>query len=341
MTDKVKAREVFSGLLLDESSAESNLLPTAVKGSECLLDTEGYFIGISTHLKQLRKFVAAQAASQRPVQLCGEAGLQPQHVARMIHQLSGKPQHSFQVVNAQAYTATALYELFYAPGGLVATCQTGTIFLTEAAELPLSLFYRFAIPAEPQPQQARHHSAAGPRLILAVTEPWTKQTRLRDSFEHPLAALQPAVFKLKPLRERSEDLPYLITYLADRIASRLHKGKHHISTDVMTLLTAYDWGGNLDELESVLESIIAHTPPPEISEALLPARIRQPLRRKIPVQGINLFQVVEAYENELIVQALRQTGDKQNAAAHLLGIKPSTLSNRLKRLHGLSPGAST
>jgi DNA-binding NtrC family response regulator len=310
--------------------------PCGVDWTDCVLEEEACFIGISYYVSQLKTFVVGQAARQQPVLLFGEQGLRREQVARAIHQLSEKPSHTFRMVDTRSHSETSLYELLFAPGGLVEACQEGTIFIDEAAKLSLPLLYRFALPLEKLQQRAHPGLPVGPRLILALNESGPEQISKGDPFNQVMAVLQPAVFRLRPLRERSEDIPYLVIYLADRIACRLDKGRHNVSPEVMRMLAAYDWEGNIDELETVLESVIAHTPPPEINETLLPARIHQARLRKIPKAGINLFQAVDEYERELIAQALQQAGGKQSAAAQLLGIRPQTLNTKLKRSHDLN-----
>jgi DNA-binding NtrC family response regulator len=321
---------------LEASNVEPDARSCAVDCTDCTLEEEACFIGISHYVTQLKEFVAGQALRQQPVLLSGEQGLRREQVARIIHQLSGKPPHSFRAVDARLYSEAALYELLCAPGGLVEACQAGTVFIDEAARLPLPLLYRFAVPLEGLQQRAQSGAVAGPRLILATNESGLEQSARNDAFTNVMAVLQPAVFKLRPLRERSEDIPYLVIYLADRIACRLHKGRHNVSPEALAMLTAYDWEGNIDELENVLESLIAHAPPPEIGETLLPARIRRAKLGKIPEEGINLFQAVEEYERELIAQALRRAGGKQITAAKLLGLRPQTLNMKLKRSQDLS-----
>jgi DNA-binding NtrC family response regulator len=317
----------------DKGGGESIALPSAVDCTDCILEEEACFIGVSRHVAELKKFVAAQAAQSQPVLLLGEPGLHCEQIARAIHQLSGKPPHTFCAVNTRDYNAAALNELLFSPTGLVESCRSGTIFIDEVSKLSLSLLYRFAILLEGVDQRARSGAATESRLILAASEGWPDSSARNEPFADVAAVLQPAVFRLRPLRERSEDIPYLVIYLADRIACRLHKGRHHIAPEALAMLAAYDWPGNIDELESVLESLIAHTPPPEINEALLPSRIRRTKLAQIPEEGINLFQAVAEYEQGLIAQALRQTGGKQNAAAQLLGLRPQTLNTKLKRSH--------
>jgi DNA-binding NtrC family response regulator len=139
-------------------------------------------------------------------------------------------------------------------------------------------------------------------------------------------------FILKPLRERSEDIPYLATQLAARVAKRLDKGRHEITREAMQMLAEYTWERNIEELEVVLESAIASAPPPHIDACLLPSRVRYAALRAIPADGVSLPQLMDEYERGLIETALKQTGGNQTKAAQLLGLRVQTLNMKLKRL---------
>ena len=142
---------------------------------------------------------------------------------------------------------------------------------------------------------------------------------------------RPCSFRLKPLRERSEDIPDLVNLCAGRLARRLGRGEIVIQREMLESLVAYDWLENFDELEGVLESAIRHAPPLEITEAMLPPRVRFAGFHRIPEEGISLREAVEQFEKSLITAALQQTGGVQTRAAQLLGLRLQTLSMKLKR----------
>src|SRR5439155_24271562 len=108
--------------------------------------------------------------------------------------------------------------------------------------------------------------------------------------------------------ERSEDIPYLAQHLAERIAQRLSKGAYKITHAAMRVLIEYAWAQNIDELEAVLESVIASMPPQRIDQEALPSRLRYATLKAIPARGIDLPQMVDDYEWSLTSAALRQTG---------------------------------
>jgi DNA-binding NtrC family response regulator len=133
------------------------------------------------------------------------------------------------------------------------------------------------------------------------------------------------------LRERSEDIPYIAKHLVARIAQKLNKGAHEITSEALSALTEYKWEGNLDELESALEGSISRLPPRQVDESVLPSRIRYARLKSIPPAGIDLPQIVDDFERDLIAMALWQSGGGQTKASMLLGLRVQTLNIKLKR----------
>ncbi len=301
---------------------------TALEQSEC-------FIGVSPNVAALKEFISVQAAQQQPVLLIGERGLRQEQIARVLHQASANWAQPFMSVNAHGLSSEALHTLLFGTRGMIESNPLGTIFVNELTSLPPILQQRFAAHLEEQRWRAHNGRAPGPRLIFA-TEYDPAGMRAENRIAYGLVELlKPYSFTVKPLRERSEDIAYLARHLAERLARKLGKGRHEISAAALRVLTEYTWTGNLDELEAVLECAIASTPPQQIDEALLPARLRYATLRAIPGTGVDLPQLVDDYERTLIETALRQTGGNQTKASAMLGLRVQTLNMKLKRFREL------
>lgn len=296
------------------------------------LDQYECFAGVSQHVAELKEFISAQALQHQPTLLIGERGLRQEQIARVLHQASENWGQPFFAVNAHSLSASVLHNLLFGSTGAIETIPQGTIFINELTRLPMLLQQRLAVYIEEQSWRARGGRPSGPRLIFA-TEWHPAGLKAENRIAYGLIDLfRHSSFILKPLRERSEDIPYLAKYLAARIAKRLGKGVHEISREAMQMLTEYTWERNIEELEVVLESAIANAPPPRIDECLLPSRIRYAALRAIPADGVNLPQLMDEYERNLIETALKQTGGNQTKAAQLLGLRVQTLNMKLKRL---------
>jgi DNA-binding NtrC family response regulator len=295
------------------------------------LDNYECFIGASVQVAELKEFISTQACHRQPALLIGERGLRQEQIARVLHQASEHWAQPFFAVNAHSLGDDALHNLLFGPRGVLESCPHGTIYINELTSLPLLLQQRFAAYLEEQRWRARSGKSASQRLIFA-TEWNPTEIKAENRLAYGLVELlRPSSFVLKPLRERSEDIPYLAAHLADRIAKRLNKGPHEITPGAMKVLQEYTWEKNIDELEAVLESAITCTPPQRIEESLLPSRIRYATLRSIPATGVDLPQMVDDFEWSLIETALRQTGGNQTKASQLLGLRVQTLNMKLKR----------
>jgi DNA-binding NtrC family response regulator len=289
------------------------------------------FIGVSANVSGLKEFVGVQAAHAQPVLLIGERGLRQEQIARVLHQASESWAQPFFAVNAHGLSGEALHSLLFGPRGMIETCLRGTIYINELTSLPLLLQQRFAAHLEEQRWRARTGQQGHQRLIFA-TEWSPGELKAENRLAYGLVELlRPSSFTIRPLRERSEDIPYLAGHLAERVARRLGKGAHEITPGAMKVLTEYAWENNIDELEATLESAIASTPPHRIDESLLPTRVRYATLKAIPANGIDLPHMVDDYERNLIETALRQTGGNQTKAARILGLRVQTLNMKLKR----------
>lgn len=300
------------------------------------LDQYECFIGVSTNVTLLKQFVGVQASQHQPTLLIGERGLRQEQIAKLLHQASENRQQPFFSVNAHSLDSDALHTLLFGPRGMIETCGRGTIYLNELTRLPALLQQRFAAHIEEERWRAHSGRRGGPRLIFSTE--WNPSDLKADNrIAYGLVELlKPMSFTIKPLRERSEDLPYLARHLADRIAKRLNKGYHEITPTAMKMLSDYSWEGNIDELEAALESAIHSTPPQQIDESVLPSRIRFSSLKAIPNGGIDLPGMVDEFERSLIETALKQTNGNQTKASSMLGLRVQTLNMKLKRFseHG-------
>jgi len=340
---------------LEKANGSLNLKPRpalTLVGTPRVLALDRYecFIGVSTNVTLLKQFISVQAAQPqafRATLLIGERGLRQEQVARVLHQASENWAQPFFAVNAHSLDSESLHSLLFGHRGMIETCGNGTIYINELTRLPALLQQRFA--AYIEEQRWRGHSGSlsgrhsgnlsgqngGPRLIFA-TEWNSRDPRAELTAENRIAyglveLLKPSGFTIKPLRERSEDIPYLAQHLVGRIVKRLNKGPHEITTNAMKMLADYSWDGNIDELEAALESAITGTKPQQIDESLLPSRVRYAALKAIPTTGIDLPQMVDDFERNLIETALRQTHNNQTKASALLGLRVQTLNMKLKR----------
>lgn len=299
-------------------------------------DAYDCFVGVSPHIAALKEFIGAQSAHSKPVLLIGEPGLRQEQVARALHQSGPHWAQPFFSVNAHSLSGEALHALLFGQPGqhqssMIETCGRGTIYINDLTHLSPLLQQRFAVQIEGQMWRTQAGDARAPRLVFS-TEWNPAEMKAENRIGYSLVELLRATsFTLKPLRERSEDIPYLVHHLVARLVKKLNKGEHEIDPAALRMMTDHDWPGNIDELEAVLEGAIQATGPHRIDETLLPARVRYSSLKSIPTSGIDLAQMVDDFERNLIDIALRQTGNNQTKASSLLGLRVQTLNMKLKR----------
>jgi transcriptional regulator with PAS, ATPase and Fis domain len=177
------------------------------------------------------------------------------------------------------------------------------------------------------------------RIIAATSsnlEQMVKEGEFREDLYYRLNVIP---VNLPPLRERREDIPLLIQRFVTQFCETHKMDLKDVSPQVMKALMAYEWPGNVRQLENIVERMVALTGsrtaimptdlPPEIQKA--DALNYVPLI-EIPEEGINFTNVVTDMERELILQSLRKANGNKKLAAKLLNLKRTTLIEKIKRI---------
>jgi DNA-binding NtrC family response regulator len=142
---------------------------------------------------------------------------------------------------------------------------------------------------------------------------------------------------LPTLKERKDDIPYLVAYFLEEFSGKKDTLPAKISDDAMKILINYSWPGNVRELRNLIERIVVLNEGQKIRPADLPQKLvgksSQPVRRKVKVDpdGISFNTAVSEFEKALIISALDKTNWVKNKAAQLLKIKRTTLVEKIKR----------
>ena len=173
--------------------------------------------------------------------------------------------------------------------------------------------------------------------ILAATNVDLKTLVKREGFREDLYyRLNVLKIQLPPLRERREDIRALAAFFLNKYALENHKPIQAIEPAALEALVAHSWPGNVRELENAVIQGVVLAPGNLVRLADLPAEVRQSRTAreengKVFPEGYSLSQSVAAYERQLIEDALDQSGGVQRRAARLLGIRPTTLNEKIKR----------
>jgi transcriptional regulator with PAS, ATPase and Fis domain len=307
-------------------------------------------IGVSQKMRDVFHVIDHAADAGCTVLITGESGTGKELVARGLHDASQRAGGPFIAVNCGAIPEALLEsELFgHVKGaftgahanklGRLAQAAGGTLFLDEIGELTLALqvaLLRVLQTHEYSPVGDTRMLHADVRIVAATNVDLEKAVAtgtFREDLYYRLNVIQ---LNVPSLRDRPEDIPLLAEHFLQRINERLARNVS-ISPSAMDLLTHWNWPGNVRELENTIERAAILCPNATIEPDDLPARVRglstyRTIAPELPREGLDLRAAVEAFENELIRQALERTGWNKNQAARLLGLNRTTLVEMLKR----------
>jgi len=308
----------------------------------------GKIIGRAPGMDKLYRIIGKAAQSAHPVLILGESGTGKEMVARAIHYSGPFRDKPFIPVDCGSLVPTLIEsELFgYVKGaftganqakdGLLAVAEGGTVFLDEVGELSIALqakLLRALQEREIRPVGSTKQVPINVR-ILAATNRDLEQAVGQGLFRRDLYfRLDVLSLRIPPLRERREDIPLLADALLARV-SRVSGRKHELSEDAMKALLAYDWPGNIRELENCIEKCCTMNSGPVIGTADLPGSIRsasaQPANGDAGGKIIPLFDL----EKQAILGTIAQLQGDKLKAAKLLGIGKTTLYRKLKEYMG-------
>lgn len=293
------------------------------------------------------------AVTDSTVLLMGESGTGKELVARYVHNNSRRASNPFIAVNCGAIPSELLESEMFghergaftgAVGsrmGLFQLANGGTIFLDEIAELTTALqvkLLRVLQEREIRPVGADRTIKVDVRVVAATNRELAAEVEKGRFREDLFYRLQVIPIVIPPLRERRSDIPVLVQHFLEKHNQQRPTQPCRVADDAMVHLWEYDWPGNVRELENLIERLVILSEDAEIRVESLPPNIRSFISdKKIPRptvtdEGIDLNQAVEEFEYRLIDEALRRTRGNKQAAARLLGLKRTTLVEKLKRM---------
>jgi transcriptional regulator with PAS, ATPase and Fis domain len=314
--------------------------PRAVPPSQAVF---GGLIGKSAPMHRLYELIRKVSQSTSPVLLLGETGTGKELVARAIHFTGLRGKKAFVPIDCSALTPTLVEsELFghvkgaftgadHSKLGLLQTANEGTIFLDEIGELPMFLqakLLRALQEKEIRPVGSTERIPIDVRVIAAANRDLEAGV-LAGTFRQDLYfRLNVVQIRLPALRDRRLDIPLLVAYFLDKFSNSLQPVRA-ISDDALRHLMAYDWPGNIRELENAIESAMALSSDSVLTAGDL-ASVPNGARAGRLSDGKALVPLAEM-ERRAVLHALRETGGDKLAAARLLGIGKTTLYRKLKR----------
>ena len=322
--------------LKDQLQAESEYLRQEIK----LEHNFKNIIGQSEALKYVLHRVEQVAPVESPVLIMGETGTGKELVARALHELSPHGKRALVKVNCAALPRELIEsELFGREKGAYTgamTAQVGrfelasgsTLFLDEIGELPLELqakLLRVLGSGEFEKLGSSRTLYSDARIIAATNRDLEEEVRKGRFREDLWYRLKVFPITVPPLRQRPEDIPLLVTSFVDQLARKMGKRVTKVPARTMKMLQSYPWPGNVRELMHAVES------------ALIVAQ-GDKLNFDLPqVQDTTLsdFKSFKEMERDYILSVLKAKNWKikgRDSASTILGLPPSTLRHRIKKL---------
>jgi len=306
-------------------------------------------VGTSAPLKKVLSRISKVAPTDSSVLITGETGTGKELVARAIHRRSRRSSHPFVSVNCASIPRDLIAsELFgHEKGAFTGAAQRrlgrfelaekGTIFLDEIGEIPAET--QVALLRVLQEREFQRIGGSGPVRtdvrVIAATNRDLESSIASGTFRSDLFyRLNVFPIELPPLRERSEDIPLLVTYFLNRYARKAGRNFTSIDKKSLDLLHSYTWPGNIRELQNVIERSVI------VSESQIFSVDESWLSRPAPSSGLdirpNLLSGVTAQEEKAMIEAvLRECGGRvygPSGAAARLGIPRTTLESKIKSL---------
>ncbi|MDR2549904.1 MAG: sigma-54 dependent transcriptional regulator [Desulfobulbus sp.] len=315
----------------------------------CHVISESYkpdqLIGRSARMLAVIKAIAQVASSRTNVLIEGETGTGKELVARTIHHASC-PEEPFIAINCAAIVGTLLEsELFghekgaftgavHRKIGKLEYAGHGTVFLDEIGELPLEFQAKLLRVLQEREIQRVGGVQTVPlqaRVVAATNRDLNEMVQHKTFREDLYFRLQVFSIQIPPLRERKEDIVPLTEYFLHRLNQEMHKHVRRIPNAYLSEFQAYDWPGNIRELQNVLHRglIISTSDTLELDENWRIDKHAVPKKDGLRQDGADVLISLEALERTHIDKVLRFTRWNFGEACAILGISRPTLRKKI------------
>jgi formate hydrogenlyase transcriptional activator len=300
-------------------------------------------IGSSPKFRAVMTMVETVAPVNSAVLIQGETGTGKEVIARAIHEASARRNHRFVALNCAAIPSTLLEsELFgHERGAFTGACTQakgrfqiadgGTLFLDEIGDMPLELQPKLLRVLQEQ-EFERLGSVQTVRVnvrVVAATNQDLAELVAKKLFRADLYyRLNVIPICLPPLRERIQDIPALTEFFASKFAARLNKSIDSIPDEVVEVLKAHDWPGNIRELQNFIERAVLYSPG---SVLRLPLDLKQMVKQSSEGTSRTLADA----DREHILETLERSNwliGGQDGAANRLGLPRTTLIYKMRKL---------
>ncbi len=335
--------------LLVERALEKQTLILQNRDLRSRLEDKFHFkniIGRSEKMVNIFELIQHIAPYDSSVLIIGESGTGKELIANAIHYNSPRASMPFIKVSCASLSEGIIEsELFgHEKGaftGAIASrkgrfelAHQGTLFLDEVEDIPPATqikLLRILQEGEFERVGGNKTIKVNIRIIAASNrdlQEGVKRGIFREDLYYRLNVVN---IKLPALRDRRDDIPFLVNFFIEKYNQKYHMKVKGISQKAMNLLTDYEWTGNVRELENTIESILVINSPGVIDIQHLPQEFRD-FKEKPEVVPIKIGTPLEEVEKEMLIQTLRATKGNKRKAAKLLGINVRTIHRKIEEI---------
>jgi two-component system, NtrC family, response regulator PilR len=311
-------------------------------------------VGNSETMHRIYELIKRVSQTPTNVLVTGESGTGKEMVAKAIHFNGPLKDRPFVTVNCGAIPESLMESEMFGhkkgsftgaiadKAGLFEVADSGTLFLDEVGELPLSIQVKLLRAIQERVIRrvgATEDSKIEVRIIAATNrdlEEMVKAGTFRQDLFYRLNVIN---IKTPSLRERPDDIPALATHFLKKYNDRLTKTVGGISAEAMEMLKKYDYPGNVRELENIIERTVALEGGSTVLPESLPPFVNTPSGRKmastheiqVTDEGLDLDKIMGQIEKELLIKAIHAAGGVKKKAAKLLSITFRSMRYRVEK----------
>ena len=308
-------------------------------------------IGKSKVMQDVFEVIKASAPTRSTILIQGESGTGKELVAQAIHQNSDRYNFPFITVNSGSLPPDLVERHLFGhvkgaftgavsqKKGLFETADQGTIFFDEISSINLETQAKLL-----RVMQEKDFMQLGgtktikvdTRLIAATNtelEDLIREKQFREDLYYRLNVIK---VEIPPLRDRKEDIPLLVKHFMNIYSKENNKDIYEVTEEVMEILEEYHWPGNIRELENLIERAVVFSTSDIITRENLPPLLlssesEEPINISLSKENLHLKEQTRLFQKHAIITALKKTKGVQKKAAALLGLKPTTLNEKIKR----------
>ena len=311
-------------------------------------------IGSSAAIDKLKQTIRTIASTTSTVVVHGESGTGKELVARALHECSPRADEPFVSINCGAFPETLLEsELFgYVKGaftgansnreGLFEAATGGTIFLDEIGEMSVAMqvkLLRVLQEMKVRPVGGAEEISIDVRVIAATNRDLQKMVEEKAFREDLFYRISVIPIEVPPLRHRRDDIPLLANHFLKKFAPMVAREISRIERASLERMCAYEWPGNVRQLENAMERAVAletsselHVELPERQKAMAAAATNGATTvREVPSDGVDFEGYIADIEKSLIQSALKQANGVQTRAADLLKVSYRSFRHLVKK----------